>query len=426
MNKLKVGVLLKDYKKHEGGAYSYYNALIEGIESYKFDDDLEFVFIVIGNSIDSSAPKNSYLFDQEKLVRDKHTLFHLLNRIVKTKVINYLPISTKIQTSYKKKSWACIKEQLIEKEIDMVYSLTPFYSDLDYPTVITHWDIGHKSTFTLPETIYNGEYESRKEYYEKILPKAFAICCESEAGKKELCHYENVNPQRIHVIPMFPGTIVDLKLSKEEETSILNKFEISEKGFFIYPAQFWPHKNHFNLLMSFKSFNDKYPGVKLILSGSDKGNLNYIKSLVTELNLQDNVLFPGFISDEELYTFYRNSISLVMPSLMGPTNMPPIEAHALGCRIVCSDFPGHRESVGDDAIYIDPLDRKAIFTAMEKCYLEKDTHIPGSTAHATVEDALIEINKTFLSLSAIRKTFPLKTGAFKVFMALCASSIICI
>lgn len=417
MNKLKIGVLLKDYKKHEGGAYSYYNALVEGIESYQFDEDLEFVFIVIGNSIDPSTPKNSYLFDQEKLVREKHRLFHLLNRFVQTKIINYLPISAKIQASYQKKSWECIREQLIEKEIDIVYSLTPFYSDMDYPTVITHWDIGHKSTFTLPETIYNYEFESRSAYYKDILPKAFAILCESESGKRELCHYENVNPQRVHVIPMFPGTIVDLKLNKEEETSILKRFDVSEKDFFIYPAQFWPHKNHYNLLISFKTFNDKYPGVKLILSGSDKGNLNYIKSLVQELNLQDKVLFPGFISDEELYTFYRNAISLVMPSLMGPTNMPPIEAHSLGCRIICTDFPGHRESVGDDAIYIDPLDRTAIFMAMEKCYLERYTHLPGSTDHATVEDALVEINKTFLSLSAIRKTFPLTPSTFKVFMA---------
>jgi glycosyltransferase involved in cell wall biosynthesis len=408
MNKLKIGVLLKDYKKHEGGAYSYYNALVEAIESYKFDEDLEFVFIVIGNSIDPSAPKKSYLFDPEKSIKKKHLFIHLLNSVAKTKLINYLPISVKIEASYKKRYSKCIKEQLIENGIDLVYSLTPFYLDLDYPTVITHWDIGHKSTFTLPETIYNGEYESRKEYYEKTLPKAFAICCESEAGKKELCHYDNINPQRVHIIPMFPGTIVDLKLPKEEQTEILENFGLNEKDFFIYPAQFWPHKNHYNLLMSFKTFNDNYPGTKLILSGSDKGNLSYIKSLTRELGLQESVLFPGFIKDAELFTFYRNAISLVMPTLMGPTNMPPIEAHALGCRIICTDFPGHRESLAEEAIYIsNPLDRVEIFKALEKCYLEKNTYSPQSTDHATVNDALEAINTTFLGLSAIRKTFPL-------------------
>ena len=68
-NKLKVGVLLENYKKEEGGAHSYYNTLVEGIADYKFDENLEFVFVTIGKSIDSSAPEKSFLFDIEKIMK---------------------------------------------------------------------------------------------------------------------------------------------------------------------------------------------------------------------------------------------------------------------------------------------------------------------------------------------------------------------
>ncbi|WP_316812021.1 glycosyltransferase family 1 protein [Pedobacter heparinus] len=418
MNRMKIGVLLKDYKKQEGGAYSYYNALVEGIAAYQFHKDLEFVFIIVDSAADKSAPKKNYVIEPAKTVERKHFFLNMLNSIAKLKGISYLPLSGKIQASFQKKYNEEIKLKLIENEIDIVYSLTPYYSDLDYPTVVTHWDIGHKSTYVLPELIYNHEYNSRSDYYKKILPKAFSIFCESEAGKEELCRYQHINPERVHVVPLFPGNIIDIRLTEEQEKELLDKYGLSGKDFFIYPAQFWPHKNHFNLVMAFDIFNKQYPGTKLILSGGDMGNLKYIKALVTELELEECIFFPGFVSNEELHAFYKNAISMVMPTLLGPTNMPPIEAQALGCRIICSNFAGHKESLGDGPIYIDPLDREAIFKGMENHYLNKDIFESTKVAHTTINDALNAINNAFLSLAPIRKTYPLNFGHLKILLAL--------
>lgn len=407
MNKTRIGVLIKDYKRQEGGAYSYNNALIEGIERFNFHEDLEFVFIAIGEKIDGSSPKNTYSFDPEKLVKKQYFFLSLLYRIARWPVLNFFPVSEKIEASYKKRYCEKIKEQLIKHGVDILYSPTPLYLDLDYPTVNTHWDIGHKSTYVFPELIYNYEFKSRKAYYSDILPKSFAIFCESEAGRKELCDYEGIHMDRVYSIPIFPGNIVDFKLSKEGQLQILNKFNVSYREFFIYPAQFWAHKNHFNLIMAFHAFSLKYPGVKLILSGGDKGNLSYIKQVVTDLNLQEKIHFPGFISDAELYTFYKNAISLVMPTLLGPTNMPPLEAQALGCPVICSDFEGHREGLKENAIYIDPLDKNAIFQAMEETYLKTSAEVRKDSTHKTISDALKAIEQAFLKLSLVRKTFPL-------------------
>jgi glycosyltransferase involved in cell wall biosynthesis len=40
-----------------------------------------------------------------------------------------------------------------------------------------------------------------------------------------------------------------------------------------------------------------------------------------------------------------------MPAYNGPTNLPPLEAVTLGCPVICSDFPGCREQMGDAALY---------------------------------------------------------------------------
>ena len=43
-----------------------------------------------------------------------------------------------------------------------------------------------------------------------------------------------------------------------------------------------------------------------------------------------------------------------MPTLLGPTNMPLLEAACLDCPVICSDLEGHREMLGDYALYFNP------------------------------------------------------------------------
>ncbi len=47
---------------------------------------------------------------------------------------------------------------------------------------------------------------------------------------------------------------------------------------------------------------------------------------------------------------------MVMPTYSGPTNLPPLEAVALGCPVVYSDLPGCREQMGAAALYCDLRD----------------------------------------------------------------------
>jgi glycosyltransferase involved in cell wall biosynthesis len=60
------------------------------------------------------------------------------------------------------------------------------------------------------------------------------------------------------------------------------------------------------------------------------------------------------VSTEELAALYRNAFGLVMPTYFGPTNIPPLEAFALGCPVFYSDLPGLREQVAEGAFLFDP------------------------------------------------------------------------
>jgi glycosyltransferase involved in cell wall biosynthesis len=195
-----------------------------------------------------------------------------------------------------------------------------------------------------------------------------------------------------------PGKVVGLDVSSVMQSDILKKWNLENGQFYFYPAQFWAHKNHYALVQAFAIVSQKNPSAKLVLSGSDKGNKKYIEELVSKLNLSEKVLFVGFISDEEVFALYKNAIALVMPTLLGPTNMPLLEAHALGCPVLCSNLQGHQKQMGDKAIYFDPLNPSDIADKMSGTILRHPAY-KDETDYGKI------LNDHFKKLLPLRRTF---------------------
>ena len=88
------------------------------------------------------------------------------------------------------------------------------------------------------------------------------------------------------------------------------------------------------------------------LSAADSGRLPSI----VELGLWEDVLLPGFVSDDALACLYTGAAAVVMPSLAEGFGLPAVEAAACGAPVVLSDIPAHRETLGDEALFFAPRD----------------------------------------------------------------------
>jgi glycosyltransferase involved in cell wall biosynthesis len=107
-------------------------------------------------------------------------------------------------------------------------------------------------------------------------------------------------------------------------------------------------------LQGIKVLKDKHNiELDVVFSGGDAGNLDYIKSIVHTLDLTKQVYFLGFIDNDDVVSLYKNSLALVMPTYFGPTNIPPIEAFALGVPVLYSDLPELRDQVRGAALLLD-------------------------------------------------------------------------
>lgn len=249
-----------------------------------------------------------------------------------------------------------LEAEAAQKKVDIVWFLTPHGLPLAMPYIATVWDLEHRKQPYFPEVGVTGwTWADRERSYQTILPRASAVITGTQVGKQEVVHYYGVNPDNVKVI-QFPVPNPDLQRTSVDRQYLQNKYRI-DGPFLFYPAQYWPHKNHVNLLMALHQLRSRNGlRLNLVFTGSDKGNRQYVHERIREWGLSDQVFDLGFVSREELNALYMNALALVYPTFFGPDNLPPLEAFALNCPVLASRIPGAEEQLGSGALLFDPAD----------------------------------------------------------------------
>ncbi len=237
--------------------------------------------------------------------------------------------------------------------LDMAYFAAPAFARIDLPYIFTLWDIGHRTIPEFPEMRSGRDpWTHREALCRTMLGQASFVVTGNQTGAMEAREMFGLSADKVVAIP-FPNP--DFSEVVEAVPAWL-----PPGSFVLYPAQFWPHKNHYTLLRALASLSARgQPVPALVCVGSDKGNLAYLRSCAQALGVAEKVLFPGFVSRGELKALYRRATALVYPSLLGPNNLPPQEAAVLGCPMLLSDLPGHREQLQDGAVFVNPTDAVA-------------------------------------------------------------------
>jgi glycosyltransferase involved in cell wall biosynthesis len=118
----------------------------------------------------------------------------------------------------------------------------------------------------------------------------------------------------------------------------------------------------------------KYPQIKLIMAGKDKGVENEVKNYVNSLGLDKYVDFPGFL-DETSKLNYISKCNIFV-STSRKDNMPIciVEAFASGLPVVSSNVGGVPDLVnsGISGILFDDNDVKGLVDGIEKVITDAD------------------------------------------------------
>jgi len=335
IKKLKIAVVFEGELEVGGGYQQQISTILKLKELSKYYF-LAFVFNKKNKEILENYGINSVIVIKSLFDR----VLRLLNR-----QDWFLPLSKKI------KLLSSFEKHLIRYDIDLVYFLHPSSLALDlinHNYIITVWDLCHRDQPEFPEVNFNREFELRELFYSRSLKKAVAILTDSEFGKLNIIRRYTVNPERVYVALFYPS----INVFNGTYICIKTKYQI-EGEYIYYPAQVWAHKNHVYIIDALSILKNQ--GIKLfaVFSGSDKVNLNYVLNYAEKMGVRELIRYIGFAPNEEIYSLYKNAIALVMPTYFGPTNIPPLEAFAVGTPVIYSDLPGLRDQVGDAALLCD-------------------------------------------------------------------------
>ena len=359
---MRVGILLSHHLPEIGGGYTFEAEVFQSL--VKVGAASGHTFILFSRQKEPPSELSSvWHIEFISLYRSfKEKLQSILSRTAEA-IINKLQHPTsqfKVQSGNKK----LITKLIENSNIEAVWSLGPHCLTMEVPYITTVWDLQHRLQPYFPEVSSKGQWNSREKSYSTLLQRSAFILVGTYAGRTEVERFYQIPPERIKVIP-FPTPQFTLNASDCLEQVIFEKYNIPDKYLF-YPAQFWAHKNHANLLLAVKWLRDKYNlTFPVVFSGSNKGTQQYIKELTAELELSKQVHFVGFVPQEDLISLYRNAFALTFVTFFGPDNLPPLEAFALGCPVIASKVTGAEEQLGDAALLIDPKDPEHIASAIK-------------------------------------------------------------
>jgi len=140
--------------------------------------------------------------------------------------------------------------------------------------------------------------------------------------------------------------------------------------FLLYPANFWPHKNHKVLLDAFRILKARIPELQLVLTG---GKASFASpDLQAKLRLE-GVDLRGYVSKEVLSCLMQSADCLVFPSIYEGFGMPVLEALQHGTPVSCSNTSSLPEVGGGAAEYFDPKNPENIAAAVERAIANRGT-----------------------------------------------------
>lgn len=235
--------------------------------------------------------------------------------------------------------------------------------------VVTIHDLVHQHHQMSRVTTQNlFTFKIKQIGYRKVFKVATAksqkILVPSKSVRELLTAEWHVDKDKIVVTPEAVDNyilkMVD-KMTKTDCEKVLNKFKI-KKPYLFYVGNAHPHKNVEGLIKAFLSLQQKYSNLKLVLSGYD----HYFWQRLKQENQHQEIIYTGFINDDELVALYKGAAVFVLPSFEEGFGIPILEAMACACPVIASKGGSLPEVGGEACLYFDPASRDDMVEKISK------------------------------------------------------------
>jgi len=254
---------------------------------------------------------------------------------------------------------ACRKER-----VDLLHcpkSAIPVFSPC--PVVVTLHDL---IPLKHPET----EKFSARLYWRLQIPiaarRATFIITDSEHARREILADFACPPEKVRAIMLGFDPRMLVQREAVETDAILSKYGIPAE-YLLYVGTIQPRKNLDTLIEAFARLK-RGDGSrhKLVIVGRKGWLYKRLFARIKELGLESEIIFTGFVPDEELPYIYDRATVFVYLSLFEGFGLPPLEAMACGVPVITSNTTSLPEVVGAAGITLTPTDVDGLTAALKR------------------------------------------------------------
>lgn len=292
---------------------------------------------------------------------------------------NFTPIHAPYHWySFAEQLWMPVK--IMQANVDFMH-FPHFNVPLLYrkPFVVTIHDliINHFPTeraTTLGPLLYRIKHFAGQLVMHHAVKYSSHIITVSEFSKKDIVNYYSIDENKVSVTyeaaELEHSTGEDIenntkKSHKLEPTETLKKYHI-EKPYILYVGNAYPHKNLeilLDVMKELKATRNDLP-LRMVFVGKEDYFYSRLKQEAWARDVDDRVIFTGFVPDAHLPVLYELAVAYIFPSLYEGFGLPPLEAMSYGAPVLAARTSCLPEILGDAALYFDPQDVSGIIDAI--------------------------------------------------------------
>lgn len=247
-----------------------------------------------------------------------------------------------------------------------------FRPDIIHETYHAKKPFGGKSAMRVT-TIYDAIHEKFPDLFQNAhlttsakrasIERSDHIICISESTRSDVIEIFGVQKEQTSVV--YLG--VDIEFH-----NISREFcRIDERPYILFVGARGGYKNFSNFLTAYASSESLRSEVDILCFGGGEFTNDEISEVLRHgLSLEHIRTLQG--GDVTLSKLYRDALLLAYPSIYEGFGIPPLEAMAAGCPVVCSNQASLPEVVGDAAELFDPAVEGDLLRALERLVFDDE------------------------------------------------------
>ena len=218
----------------------------------------------------------------------------------------------------------------------------------------------------------------------RMLDKCGSVLAVSQFTKNKIMAVQKFPGHKISVLNNCLNPYLEIPINNGKEEALLQRYGLSGQDKVLMTLTRLSFKEQYkgydNVLYAIKMLTKKYPSIKYLLLGKyDEAERKRLEDLIVGLDIQHQIIFTGYILDNELAAHYSITDLYIMPSKKEGFGLVFIEAMFYGKPVIAGNLDGSVDALGngDFGILVNPNEVVEIAGAINKVLLNQQAYIPN-------------------------------------------------